>query len=242
MSNTNKLARVVLIANSQGTSAGVHWKDTYPTVLTGLLGSDIELHRLILSGWTIRDFIGVIEDNIIGLRPDLVVIQIGIVECARRILSNKQKALFQIVPFGRKITKYLHNHRASILKIRNWLGINVRLIDALEFEILIARTVKIFEEYHVPYIFVPIPYMIDNGLSLKHPMINQDIKEYNAILYKFFTAPMNYDHIHPHNVIFQTESVHFTVDGHKIFAGYLAEVILSNLSDSIVNSLSILER
>ena len=241
MMKDNKFARVVLLANSQGTSAGINWKDAYPAVLAELLKYDIELHRLLMSGWTIRDFLDVIEDNVIGLRPDLVVIQIGIVECARRILTERHKALFRLIPFGYKVTKYLHYHRAVVLKIRNWLGINTRLIDPLEFEILISRTVKLLEENCVPYIFVPIPFITDNGLNLKHPMINKDIKEYNKILHNYVSIPIDTELMQPHTTMFQNESVHFTVDGHKFFASFLAKAIVSKLKGHNLDLLSILE-
>lgn len=228
--NNERIARVVLLANSQGTSAGIHWKEAYPAVLAELLGENIELHRLLMSGWTIRDFLGVIEDNVIGLHPDLIVIQIGVVECARRVLSAKQKAIFRILPFGRKITRYLHINRAIVLKIRNWLGINTRLVELLEFEILISKAVKIFEEHHVPYLFVPIPLLPDNGASLKHPMINNDIEEYNRILIKHDNFPVNSELNQLRNLMFQLESVHFTVGGHKSIAEYLARLIVAKLS------------
>lgn len=224
MSELARRAVIVLLSNSQGTSVGVQPDEAYPSLLGRILEPHADLHRLLVSGWTIREFITALEDNVLALRPDLVVLQLGIVECAQRILSSREKAIFRALPFGRRVTQLLHYHRAAVLRLRKQLGIAVRAMPPDEFRDAIAQASRMMAERDIHCLFVAIPTFSDAGAGLRHPLINEDIDEYNAILRDFRAITMDQEQL-PYEDVFQAGSVHFNVTGHHRVATMLAEAI-----------------
>ena len=87
----NKSPRILLASNSQGTIAGVSQEKSYPSILQEKLGSEFEVHRILVSGWTLRDLSNSLTDNVLSIDPDFVVMNFGIIESAQRILSNWEK-------------------------------------------------------------------------------------------------------------------------------------------------------
>ena len=111
--------KVYIISNSQGTSVGVSEGENYPSLLSKYDKNEYEFHWMLMSSWNIENFFNYIE-NIISIKPDFLIVQIGIIDCAPRILSKKAKYFFKGIPFGNHFSKTLHLLRTEIIQIRRF--------------------------------------------------------------------------------------------------------------------------
>jgi len=216
----------MLITNSQGTSAGVGYNENYPSLLREKLNkNNYELHMLLMSGWSIKNF-NVHIDNIISVRPDIVVVQIGIIECAKRILSDNEKRIIKyILLFHSFITNFLHKYRKKVILLRNKLKLNVRKMNLNDFTIELENFYNALQEYNIKLVMVKIPYFDKKYEKDHYPLINEDIEIYNAVIDNY----PNFDLIKKNNKfydIWQSGTVHFTKNGHRLFAKKLYEQLM----------------
>lgn len=222
--------RVLILGNSQGTSIGLDSGNNYPALLQQMLGDGVEVHRMLVSGWTLRDVAAVFDDNVLALAPNLVVLQIGIVEAAQRILSDKAKAFFGLLPGGIRITALLHRHRARVLRWRQALGLSTRLVPLDEFGLLLAQIVGTLTTRGIRHCLIRMPSFPDGGAAMHHPFVNQDIAEYNAVMDAYDclavekAAGWNAQCIQP-------GTVHFTAAGHGIIANQLCQIVRAQMRD-----------
>lgn len=211
--------RIVIVTNSQGSSAGLPPGLNYPALLRELLGPRFELTAIVISGWTIADIITNLADNVIVIKPDLVIFHVGIVEAAQRILSDREKTVIALLPFGRRITALLHRRRASVLTWRRRLGLISRVVPPQIFEQLLERLASILKSHGISSLFIRMPLFPDGGKSLDHPYVNEDISLYNQMLTRF----ESYQPEEPvHHSYFQVGTVHFSAEGHRWFAKCLS--------------------
>lgn len=203
--------RVQIVTNSQGSSVGVAPGQNYPALVARTLGPQYDVRSLVVSGWALPDFLGNLEDNVIVHKPDLVIFQVGIVEAAQRILSNREKAFMSLLPFGRLLTAAMHRHRDTVLTWRKRLGIATRAVAPDEFLALLERLSQRLTAADIRFFFIPMPIFPDAGKSMRHPFVNEDIALYNGMLARFGCLDAS-SAAQPS--FFQTGTVHFTAEGH----------------------------
>lgn len=220
---------VVLLTNSQGTSAGVELQEAYPVLLASELKGIVELHRISVGGWKINDFLDILDDNVLAIRPDIVIIQIGIVEGAQRILTLFEKKLLRIIPLGRKVSKWAHGHRAFVLKMRKRLGFATRVQRTIIFTRHVNALWEKITLAGSQCIFIEIPKFADGGQDLRHPFINNDINAYNVVLRQYDSISVDFIVEDLGIRLYQPNSVHFTSEGHKAIASELAAEVLNRL-------------
>lgn len=236
MNSEKTRKKIFLASNSQGTSAGTSPEFTYSNVLQDLLGDSFDVHRMLISGWTLKDFSKSLTDNVLCISPDLVVMNFGIVEGAQRILSRWEKTALSLVPGSRHLTSLLHLNRERVLFIRNQLGLSTRNMSLEEYSDCISYIVDILEKNKVKYLFLLIPLFADEGKSIGNPYINQDIKLFNSALnglpsldFRLFPGGWTMDD-------FKAGTVHFSPSGHRKIAESLENYILSTLRTSGIES------
>ena len=175
------------------------------------------------SGWSIRDFVAH-TDEITALHADLVVIQIGIVECTQRILSEREKAFFYRLRGGRRITRWLHDRRNGVIAWRRRLRITTRLVPIGEFTAALDTFATRLTDDGAQLLFVEIPRVGTTYERVHFPGINRDIAEYNAVIRTHTSVEL----LKPEDEldgIWQPGTVHLTRDGHRFFATRLIEAI-----------------
>jgi len=220
---------VVLLTNSQGTSAGVELQEAYPVLLASELKGIVELHRISIGGWKINDFLNTIDDNVIVLRPAVVIVQTGIVECAQRILSELEKKILRFVLLGSSLTKWMHQHRASVLRIRQRLGLTTRSLKLSAAKSCVDAIHQKLKAVGITCVFVEVLKFSDAGKSLRHPFINNDIDAYNAVLRQYDSISFDLIVENLGTRLYQLNSVHFTSEGHKAIASALAAEVVKRL-------------
>lgn len=108
----------LIISNSQGT-----YKDTDGIPYTEIL-ADEQTYIYAKSGLDIKDILNEYK-NIFNLnKPEIVIIQIGIIEVANRILSDRTKKFFYKFGYlGKIITKFIWINRYNWLKLKKLIGL-----------------------------------------------------------------------------------------------------------------------
>jgi|GEM_PF-2431459 len=222
--------RMLILGNSQGTRIGLASGNSYPVLLQQMLGDGVEVHRMLVSGWTLRDVAAVFDDNVLVLAPDLVVLQFGIVEAAQRILSDKAKAFFGLIPGGVRVTAWLHRHRAHVLRWRHALGISTRLVDPQEFSQLLAQILATMTARGIRHCLIRMPSFPDGGAAMRHPFVNQDIAVYNRVMDAYDCLAVE-DAAGWNAQCIQSGTVHFTEAGHSVIATQLCQMVRARMRD-----------
>ena len=220
--------RIVLLANSQGTAAGsgAGWLvegEEYPELVRANLADEHEVIPFSRSGWSIDDFARRIDD-IIACSPDLVIAQIGIVECTRRILSEREKAFFYRLRGGRRVTKWLHDRRNPVVTWRARAGLTTRVVPLPRFESQLRTFSLLVQNAGSKVLFVEIPPF---GSAYEHTylrFINTDVELYNRALRAHPSVALlgAADDL---DGIWQPGTVHFQRHGHRLFADRLTDAI-----------------
>lgn len=221
--------KIFLASNSQGTSVGISPELSYPCVLQDLLGPEYAVHRILISGWTLRDFADNLTDNVYSLRPDFVVMNFGIIEGAQRILSNWEKRFLSLIPGGARVTGFLHRNRASVLELRHFFGLQARQVSLADYSVAVRDVAGAFGRLDIPYLFLRTPLFPDGGNSLKHPYINHDISIYNAVVNEYESICLDESAEGWEMSDYQYGSVHFSAAGHRKIAKLLSQSILDHL-------------
>ena len=226
MSN-NKVPRILLASNSQGTSVGVSQEQSYPSILQEGLGHGFEVHRILISGWTLRDFSNNLTDNVLSIAPDFVVMHFGIIESAQRILSNWEKRFLSLLPWGGRITGLLHHNRAAVLKLRHSLGLQARQVSLQDYSTSVRDVADRLGKHQIPHLFLRTPLFPDDGDAVGHPFINQDVTTFNRVLdgyasisFEACTGGWTMDD-------YQPGTVHFSEAGHR----KTAELLMLEIMD-----------
>jgi lysophospholipase L1-like esterase len=216
--------RIALISNLQGTSAGVEPLENYPVVLRSILDRKHELLAFCLSDWSILDFNNHI-DLILDTEPELVIAQIGIIECARRILSNRAKTFYRWLPGGRHVTKFLHKHRQAIIRFRTRLGMNAYRISTEEFRKGLESFCNALQKRRkTKILFFKIPRFAKDYEKVHYPYLNEDIDKYNSILREYGAVSI-FEEDDDLLSIWQPGTVHFNAEGHERVAERIDEII-----------------
>ena len=216
--------RISLLCNSQGTAAnGVPLNAHYPFLLRKLLMDEHEIHGMLMSGWSIVDFNDRL-DSVFFAEPELVILQVGIVECSPRILSRREKAVIGALPYHMTLTGWLHRRRNRVIEVRRRLGITTRLVEPDEFERLLSDFLTKMDSHGIRLLVAEIPRFPTEHEERHFPSGNNHIDEYNEIIRTFDSLSMlDEDTNSPE--LWIPGTVHFTRKGHEATASTLAQAI-----------------
>jgi hypothetical protein len=206
--------KVVVATNSQGTSAGA--ETGYPFLVADGLAARHDVRVLAMTGFTIRDFNTHVE-NVVAIEPDLVVLQVGIVECARRILSVREKELIRLLPASRRLTKALHDRRQRVIRARERIGRTTRLYSVDEFRAELRRFRERVVASGADVVLLEIPRFSERYAALHFPFVNEDIDLFNGALRAEGAVPL-LDGEAVDDALWQPGTVHLTQAGHRVAA------------------------
>ena len=224
-----KYPKILIASNSQASSSGLVSNANYPSLLRTSFNDHCDVQSLLVSGWTILDFYQNLIDNVIPNEPDLVILHFGIVESAQRILSTNEKKLLSLVPFGSKVTSFLHNNRSLVLRIRRYFRVSTRVMRLDHFSTAVQNVVQCLEDNKIDYLFVLTPLLPNNGEAISHPFINQDLLSYNQVMSKYRSVDLNSSDIKWIMSDYQDGTVHFTEQGHQKIHASLMPFISQSL-------------
>ena len=157
-------------------SEEVYYRDTWISKIVDEFGSDYTISSLVRHSLHSSEAIQNLDKYVNGFEPDILIIQLGIVDSFPRVLLQKERFLIMRLPFKlghffvSKIIRKIYPHFTKIIK-RNEVNIS-------QFE----KNVKLLKKCASQVHFIPIMPACSEYLKIS-PTANKRIKEYNQILH-----------------------------------------------------------
>ncbi len=191
-------------------------EDTYPF----LLKADYEVFQFSKGGGLIHE----LREQAHYYRqykPDIVLLQCGIVDCGCRAFSRKEELFFQSNIIGRLIRRVIAE-TLTTKRLRNWR--KKSWTTPKEFTNNCKRIIDVFDGSTV-YALSILP--ISDDYEAKVPGIRKKSEEYNAILHNCFgNRYIDLSDI-PSDCI-MSDYHHLNKTGHKFVAKKIMETLTSN--------------
>jgi lysophospholipase L1-like esterase len=195
----------------------------YPDLLQAQLsplGWDVLFHAV--DGGTIIQIEAVARQVIETESPQVVILQAGIVDCAFRPLSPKERAwLSNLRPSFLRATviRFIHHFRAEIIRMR---GI-IQFTPLLEYLGSFKRILEACYQYNCSVGVLPV-FPVSQSIAQRNRLLPQEIEKYNQGMQAcdprphYFQAPDFFDHRSIDDLMVSPESVHFNQLGHQLIA------------------------
>lgn len=156
----------------------LYYQDTWVyRVKKALECRKIQSHSIVLYGLdSLRIVKDLFETHVKLYCPQLVIYQVGIVDCAPRSVSKRELRYFKKLPgvLQESIQKFIKNNYGEISKLRD-----INNVDLSCFEENISILANNFKS-----IFIPIA-PITPEFQVKSPLIKRNAVKYNQILEKY---------------------------------------------------------
>ncbi|NWK55161.1 SGNH/GDSL hydrolase family protein [Verrucomicrobiaceae bacterium N1E253] len=157
----------------------VSYRDTYVARIRDHYdGSGVHVHHNGRRERTV-DEVYYLTDEIIWSRPERVIIQVGIVDCAPRVFSRWQRACLARLPklIRVPILMFVNKYKLLLLSFRPW----VVYTSKKAFKKNVDKILLKFQEHNIKVIFCSIA-PAGKGMLSRNPRIQSQINKYNAII------------------------------------------------------------
>lgn len=193
------MIRVVVIGDSLSLPRNVDviepifWDDCWPNLIPQELRSALPIEVLNLSGRSkqIESLVNEFTDFVELTNPDVIIVQLGIVDAAPRIFSKTEKTLLQLSLVPSRFRQLLINKRKrSRDKIISKNPLRKVYTSPTQFRYYLKRFNEIIDNHnskndkHPIVLFIPIVGCIQM-LNNKSPGYSSNIQLYNSILMSF---------------------------------------------------------
>jgi len=228
------LNRIIILGNSLSIPRPddqVDYVNTYPYILVKS-GYEVINRSRRINDIEIQSTEQNMLDDVDYLRPDYVVIHLGIVECAPRIFSKKNRAYLRILPSKIRnfIINFLSKYREIITKHRK-----INYVDIVSFE---ANFIQVINRIHSRNPSIKIVVININNTNMYNNKrsygFNSNINNYNDVINKLpFKFPINLYVINTnlHKGGLLNDGIHINSVMHK----YISDQILSIIRDPCIN-------
>lgn len=227
----DKALRIVAIADSLSMprppkhgSPGTRWEETWPKVLERLLREIHPSSEVINAGKRSRTAEDLEARELVGfIEPDIIILQIGIVDCAPRVFSRRQRQIVSLAP--ERLRNFIIRQRSANrfrLTARNPLQKVYTKPAAFE------RALRTFRDYvekrsPTPRVLV-LPVLVDERLAKKSSGYLTNASLYNGILARVwgdaFIPPAEFSRMHTDD-FFLEDGQHLTPSGNRRIAELL---------------------
>lgn len=222
MSNTKKVKRLLIVTDSLGaprcvSGEMIKYDDTWVHKISSYLCQfDIETISITINGLDSKQLLTLTNEKLLLYEPDVVVLQLGIVDCAPRVLRDKEIAILSAVGLSKVTRKVISKHHAFLSNLRN-----IRHTSAEYFKKNLSQVYSLFHSHAIKVVYIPIaPACL--GYKLKSPSIENSILHYNMIISNYTDIFFGdiYSESCPEE-IFLTDFHHLNSSGHLIVSRYL---------------------
>jgi len=197
--------RILVFTDSLGLPRSVPEHCAYEDTWCFKLKRDFNVHQVSIGGATSSDILRQCPYHI-EFKPDVVIVQIGIVDCAPRFLTKFELELIKKLPdkINSKLIRALNNS-----KVRNFRKITYVRTD------LFARNIRKLQTFFkgTPVIFINILPASDSYEKIL-PGIKSRVEQYNEILIN--EAKYICETYDLHNKGVMSDYVHLNAFGHDM--------------------------
>lgn len=184
--------------------------------------SNIDVYHYMRGGYATRNLRKDLNAYLKGYRPNIVLLQIGIVDCAPRAMGRLELKLISKIPVISTMLHYLiKKYRAEIIKRRK-----ITYTTPSNFESNLLKVKTHFKDAEI----IALPIAPANYAYIAHsPGIEDNITEYNKILSSLFNVIDPYSEVNPED-IFMSDHHHINKYGHSVVFDKLS-VFFSSYKD-----------
>ena len=220
--------RVLLVSNSQGTPAGLG---------PGLEGASYP--RRVQEAMPVARFacvtmsylhVGTVDSGfteiVLQNRPDVVVLQLGIIEAGLRILPRRLRDFLGAVPGGRTVSKAIHDRQGAWRRMLRRLRLRFHDVSREAFREHLRGIAGQCAEAGIRLAFVRIPPLSERSLKETYPGNGEAIERYNEALDDVAREfglpaidPFSGNADPTRDSLYLPASVHFSEEGHRLVAG-----------------------
>lgn len=217
--------RILIVTDSLGLPREipdkVNYENTYLYKLKSFFRQtfpEIEIISVSIGGGSINELSKQILGYYKATKPDLVIMQSGIVDCSPRMFKKSEIALLQIIPIIGKVTfKLARNFKTSIRKFRR-----ITYTSPKEFERIAIELKEVFGDRIYWLGILPAR----EKYELLVPGISKNIKQYNDLIQKNYLAQFINLNNFPLKGI-SSDHHHLNEYGHQLIAQQLKSLLLS---------------
>ena len=199
--------------------------DAWVTKVSDGLYNQFRFFQYLQAGLSSDLLVGALASQLGAYKPDIIVLQLGIVDSSPRTMTLIEKTLVGRLPgfLRNPILGFVRQHYAKIIKFRD---ISYVSPDRFQSNLVTLRN------YFKSAKFVVIPIAPANSeYKLKNPLIERNIDEYNRRLELVFNSDYLHSAYDGGNVeeLFMKDNHHLNIVGHSVLAGN----VLSLLNGSV---------
>jgi acyl-CoA thioesterase-1 len=159
------------------------------------------------------------------VNPNTIIIQIGVVDCAPRVISRTEKKLMNKWFFPKFIRNHIIKNRS---KNRSKLTQNYPLSKVYVDESKFINNLEDFikQNQNIQIVIIPIVYDIinlDKSFVLNCMLYNNNI--YDLCQYYYNCSLVNIDNMVHNDLYFCKDGYHLSIEGHKELANKLHEIL-----------------
>jgi hypothetical protein len=218
--------RVLIVGNSVSLSPadGVA---AYPHRLETMGGSRWTIDSVIKGGATLDEFDAEVIAEIEAKRPDAIVLQVGINECAPRPLGRAGRArLGRLRPLWLRyrLIGFIHRFRQHIIRLR---GVK-QLSSIHDFASAVERVLNAARRTGCAALVLPIT-RIPAAAEERTPFTNREVARYNGVLSSMaggdvycVTEAELFGDVTPESFCAGPQTVHLAASAHDTLARYIA--------------------
>ncbi len=218
--------RIVILGDSLGMPRGdseIEYEDTYPYLLMNNLKNYEVIPRHRRTNDTSKQLSSQnIFDDIEMLKPDVLVVHLGIVDCAPRVFSRFQNAIVSILPSVIKgiILRAVSNFRYRITKLNNKTYVKKNI-----FKKNIKNFIDISDEMGIQLLFIEILMTSQENDNRSYNFKN-NITEYNKIIEVAARSKCVYlIKYNPQNDYLLKDGIHINKKGNEFLANKIHELV-----------------
>lgn len=219
--NLNK-KRVLIITDSLGAprfvdGEKIEYEDTWVyKIFTYMRKYDIEVIFMTLNGLDSTQLLSLIKDKLLLYKADIVLLQYGIVDCAPRVLTDKEIMFFSILKLSRVVKKIISKFHAPLSNFRK-----LQHTEIEKFKVNVKIIYRLFYEQNIKVVNIPIAPACEKYKE-KSPKISKNIEMYNNIIKSNTNLYLEDLYINCNKEkIFLNDLHHLNQDGHNIISDYL---------------------
>lgn len=174
--------RIVLLGDSLGMPTGfdeVEYEDTYPYLLNKRLVNFEIISRHVRANDTTRQLSEQnVFDDIEMLKPNYLVVHLGIVDCAPRVFSKIEHAIINLLPIriNKIILSVTSKYRIILTKLFQKVYVKPE-----KYKSNLIKLIEISEKKSIQLIFIAILKTSEENIK-KSYKFKENIEQYNFIL------------------------------------------------------------
>lgn len=221
------MKRLLIITDSLGAPRTVPELVTYDQTWTSMvkqhaqdLGYDVSPHTI--NGLDTRALDRLVDEKLHLYDPDLVLFQFGIVDCAPRVFSDREKLIFRVLHLHRLAAKIGKKYHAPLSAKRDVTAVSLKEFEA--FVPKIYNKIKSASRKPVKIINVPIGSACQGYVDIS-PTIKQKISDYNKVIELHSDLFLKRFKNVPVEEIYTADRHHLNPAGHKLLADIVIEDI-----------------